>query len=106
MSQYLTSVEERARRAQLKAAEEAVKAQEERKRRKLTGLLAAAVLLIVVGGQARIQRLQEELATFRDRLDAIPSLQHHLLHGGRLPSHSNLVLHGQIVEHHFRNNFV
>ena len=44
---YLASVEERARQAELAAAEEKVKVEEERKRRRLTVGLAAAILVTV-----------------------------------------------------------
>jgi serine/threonine-protein kinase len=49
---YLTSVEERARQAQVEAAESRVKAAEERRARKLTVSLAASVLVtvLVAGG--------------------------------------------------------
>ncbi len=59
INRYLDSLEERARRSELDAAEARVKAQEERRARRLTlGIGTLAVVLIVGGAWAVVERMQ------------------------------------------------
>jgi len=62
MHDFLASSEERARAAELAAAQARVKAEQERKARRVTLTLAAVVLLAVVGGGYGWQQLREEQA--------------------------------------------
>ncbi|MBL8803683.1 MAG: protein kinase [Planctomycetes bacterium] len=74
LQSYFESLEQRARAAQIEAAESRVKAAEERRARKLTASLAASVVvtLLVAGGAwawTRVQRERRESAT-REQVDA------------------------------------
>ncbi|TDJ74537.1 MAG: serine/threonine-protein kinase [Planctomycetota bacterium] len=62
---YVVSIEERAHRAEVEAAEAVVRAQEERKARKLTLALGAAVVSIVLVGGGGWLWVQNERATQR-----------------------------------------
>ncbi len=65
---YLSATEERARRAQIAAAEAAAKAQQERKARRLTVTLAVTVVVaLVLGGLGWIQLQRQE----RERVDLV-----------------------------------
>jgi len=74
LQHYFESLDQRARAAQIEAAEARVKAAEERRARKLTASLAASVVvtLLVAGGAwawTRVQRERRESAT-REQVDA------------------------------------
>ncbi|MEM7308966.1 MAG: tetratricopeptide repeat protein [Planctomycetota bacterium] len=64
---YLAGVDERARRAEIEAAEERVKAAQERRAKRLAMALGASVVLSVAGGSAAYFKVQSDRAAQRTR---------------------------------------
>jgi len=100
VSDYLTSVEERARAAELEAAEERVKAKEEKRRRRLTVALAATALLVVlVGGgawgwseKARLDRMRTHTIAVAGDIREATGLEAEARTSGLVPKWAQAVL--------------
>jgi len=100
VSDYLTSVEERARAAELAAAEERIKAKEEKRRRRLTVALAATALLVVlVGGgaygwseKARLDRVRTHTIAVAGDIREATGLEAEARTSGHVPKWEQAVL--------------